>query len=56
MKNKNVIIALILFSKIDISNKSTRYFNKITNEKLKKDFFDDKKHVFFETIKTINVN
>ena len=47
IKNKNVVITLILFSKINIFNESTRCLNKIINEKLKKDLFDDKKARFF---------
>ena len=46
IENKNVIIILILFSKINIFNESTRCFIKITNEKLKKDLFNNKKTRF----------
>ena len=41
------MIALILFSKINIFNESTRCFSKIMNKKFKKDLFDDKKTRFF---------
>ena len=41
------MITLILFSKINIFNESTRYFSKITNKKSKKDFSDDKEARFF---------
>ena len=41
------MIILILFSKINIFNESTRCFNKITNEKLKKDLSNDKKARLF---------
>ena len=41
------MIILFLFLKINIFNESTRYFNKITNKKLKKDLFNDKNARFF---------
>ena len=40
------MIALISFSKINIFNELIRYFNKIINEKFKKDLFNNKKAHF----------
>ena len=42
-KKRSVKMALILSSAINISKKSTRYFNNMTFEKFKNDLIKDKK-------------